>query len=54
MKRYHSLPNRRHEKAYALYHNGEKVGEYTTVDGCYAAAKRKGWTWKEVEVKSNY
>lgn len=44
----------RFSKAYSLYRNGEKVGEYTTVDGAYAAAKRKGWNWDEVEVKPNY
>ncbi len=37
-------------KSYKLLNsNGEKVGEYTTVDGAHAAAKRKGLENYEVK-----
>jgi hypothetical protein len=42
----------RFSKAYSLFCNGKKIGEYTTVDGAYAAAKRKGL--EEFEVRPNY
>jgi hypothetical protein len=43
----------RFSKAYSLFNAaGEKVGEYTTVDGAHAAASRKNL--ENYEIKSNY
>ena len=39
----------RFSKSYALWVDGKKVGEYTTVDGAKAAAKRKGYDNYEVK-----
>ena len=42
-------PYQRSTKFYSLWVNDKKIGEYTTVDGAKAAAKRKGL--KDYEIK---